>query len=210
MVLNRDQLLRWGYMVSTTPGDLSRPNEAWLDLAPGADRELLTEALEGFGLRRVVDQEATLASVRSNPLIAASGTGILSISFVATMALVAVALLVSLWMALQRRRVEFAVLGAIGLTRRQVMGVLGLEYAIVGVVGVAAGVLVGQFVGRRMLSFLDVTEAGLPVEPGFVLQTDWTFVVVGAAVVAVVFAIALIGAVRAMARTSDAAALRTE
>ncbi len=210
VVLNRDQLLRWGYMVSTTPGDLSRPNEAWLDLAPGADRELLTEALEGFGLRRVVDQEATLASVRSNPLIAASGTGILSISFVATMALVAVALLVSLWMALQRRRVEFAVLGAIGLTRRQVMGVLGLEYAIVGVVGVAAGVLVGQFVGRRMLSFLDVTEAGLPVEPGFVLQTDWTFVVVGAAVVAVVFAIALIGAVRAMARTSDAAALRTE
>ena len=210
VVLNRDQLLRWGYMVSTTPGDLSRPNEAWLDLAPGADREFLTETLDDFGLRRVVDQEATLASVRSNPLIAASGTGILSISFVATLALVAVALLVSLWMALQRRRVEFAVLGAIGLTRRQVMGVLGLEYAIVGVVGVAAGVLVGQFVGRRMLSFLDVTEAGLPVEPGFVLQTDWTFVVVGAAVVAVVFAVALIGAVRAMARTSDAAALRTE
>ena len=210
VVLNRDQLLRWGYMVSTAPGDLSRANEVWLDLAPDADRELILEALDGFGLRRVVDQEATLASVRSNPLIAASGTGILSVSFVATLALVGVALLVSLWMAMQRRRVEFAVLGAIGLTRRQVMAVLGLEYAIVGVVGIAAGVLVGQFVGRRMLSFLDVTEAGLPVEPGFVLQTDWAYVVVGAAVVAAVFAIALAATVRALARTSDAAVLRTE
>ena len=61
-----------------------------------------------------------------------------------------------------------------------------------------------------MLSFLDVTEAGLPVEPGFVLQTDWAYVVIGAAVVAAVFAIALAGAVRALARTSDAAVLRTE
>ena len=210
VVVNRDQLLRWGYMVSTAPGDLSRANEAWLALAPDADRARVVEALDAFGLRRVVDQEATLASVRSNPLIAASGTGILSVSFVATLALVAVALLVSLWMAIQRRRVEFAVLGAIGLTRRQVLAVLALEYAIVGAVGVAAGVLVGQFVGRRMLSFLDVTEAGLPVEPGFVLQTEWAYVAVGAAAVAAIFAVALAGAVRALSRTSDAAVLRTE
>ncbi|MYD27347.1 MAG: FtsX-like permease family protein [Dehalococcoidia bacterium] len=210
VVLNRDQLLRWGYMVSTVPGDLSRANEVWLDLAPDADRWQIFEALDELGLRRVVDQEATLEAVRSNPLIAASGTGILSVSFVATLVLVAVALLVSLWMAIQRRRVEFAVLGAIGLTRRQVMAVLGLEYAIVGVVGVAAGVLVGQFVGRRMLSFLDVTEAGLPVEPGFVLQTEWTFVIVGAAAVAAVFAVALVATVQALSRTSDAAVLRTE
>ena len=210
VVLNRDQLQRWGYMVSTVPGDLARMNEVWLDLAPDADRAHIVETLNRIGLSRVVDQEETLESVRSNPLIAASGTGILSVSFVATLALVAVALLVSLWMAIQRRRVEFAVLGAIGLTRRQVMAVLGLEYAIVGVVGVAAGVLVGQFVGRRMLSFLDVTEAGLPVEPGFVLQTEWTFVIVGAAAVAAVFAVALVATVQALSRTSDAAALRTE
>ncbi|MCH6552111.1 MAG: (d)CMP kinase, partial [Planctomycetes bacterium] len=119
-----------------------------------------------------VDQAATLKSVESNPLIAASGTGILAISFVAVLGLVAVALLVSLWMAVQRRRVEFAVLGAIGLTRRQILGVLALEYAIVGAVGVVAGIVVGQVVGRRMLSFLEVTEAGLPVEPGFVLETE--------------------------------------
>jgi len=210
VVFNRDQLLRWGYMVSTAPGDLSRANEVWLDVAPDADRLLLFEALDDLGLRRIVDQQATLDDVRSNPLIAASGTGILSVSFVATLVLVAVALLVSLWMAIQRRRIEFAVLGAIGLTRRQVMAVLGLEYAIVGVVGVAAGVLVGQFVGRRMLSFLDVTEAGLPVEPGFVLQTEWTFVIVGAAAVAAVFAVALVATVQALSRTSDAAVLRTE
>ncbi len=210
VVLNRDHLLRWGPMVESAPGDLSVANEVWLSVAPDADREPIEDALGEYGIRRLVDQEAALESARSNPLIAASGAGILSVSFIAVLVLVAVALLVSLWVAVQRRRVEFAVLGAIGLTRRQVMGVLGLEYAVVGVVGVAAGVLVGQFVGQRMLSFLDVTEAGLPVEPGFVLQTDWTFVVAGAAAVAVVFGAALIGAVQALARSSDAAALRTE
>ena len=210
VVLGRDQLLRWGYMVSTVPRDLSRANEVWLDVVDDADRKLIVETLRDLGLRRVVDQDATLALVRSNPLIAASGTGILVVSFVATLVLVAVALLVSLWMAIQRRRVELAVLGAIGLTRLQVMAVLGLEYAVVGVLGVTAGVLVGQFVGRRMLSFLDVTEAGLPVEPGFVLQTEWTIVVVGAAVVAAIFGIALVVAVRALGRTSDAAVLRTD
>ncbi len=210
VVLNRDQLLRWGRMVSSSPGDLSRANEVWLDLAPGAARAPVTAALDERGLSRTVDLAATLVSVESNPLIAASGTGILAVSFVAVLALVAVALLVSLWMAVQRRRVEFAVLGAIGLTRRQTLGALALEYAVVGAVGVAAGVLVGQVVGRRMLSFLDVTEAGLPVEPGFVLETEWAFVAIGAAAVAAIFAVALAVSVRALARGSDAAALRTE
>ena len=210
VVFNRDHLLRWARMASTTGGNLARVNEIWFGLAPDADRDIIADALADEGLRRVVDQAATLKSVESNPLIAASGTGILTISFIAVLGLVAVALLVSLWMAVQRRRVEFAVLGAIGLTRRQILGVLALEYAVVGALGVGAGIVVGQIVGRRMLSFLDVTEPGLPVEPGFVLETEWAFVAVGAAAVAVIFAVALIAAVRLMDRSTDAQVLRTE
>ena len=210
VIFDRDHLLRWARMVRTGGGNLARVNEIWLGLEPGADRELLTDAFEQLGLRRFIDQAARLESIESNPLIAASGTGILTISFVAVLGLVAAALLVSLWMALQRRRVEFAVLGAIGLTRRQILRVLALEYAIVGAVGVVAGIVVGQIVGRRMLSFLDVTEAGLPVEPGFVLETEWAFVAIGAAAVGLIFAVALVAAVRFMDRSTDAQVLRTE
>ena len=210
LLLDRDQLLRWAAMVETSPGDLARANELWLALAPDAPRAPLLAALDGWGLRRVTDRAEALASAASNPLIAASGAGVLAVSFAAALALVAAALLVSLWTVVRRRRVEFAVLAAIGLTRRQALAALALEYAAVGAVGALAGAAAGLVVGRRMMAFLDVTEQGLPVEPGFTLQTEWGFVAAGAGAVAVVLVLALAAAARTLTRGAEAAALRME
>ena len=210
LLLDRDGLLRWAAMVETSPGDLARANELWLALAPDAPRAPLLAALDGWGLRRVTDRAEALAAAESNPLIAASGAGVLAVSFAAALALVAAALLVSLWTVVRRRRVEFAVLAAIGLTRRQALAALALEYAAVGAVGALAGAAAGLVVGRRMMAFLDVTEQGLPVEPGFTLQTEWGFVAAGAGAVAVVLVLALAAAARALTRGSEAAALRME
>ena len=210
LLLDRDQLLRWAAFAESAPGDLARANELWLDAAPDAPREPLLAALDGWGLRRVTDRAAALAAAEANPLVAASGAGVLAVSFAAALALVAAALLVSLWTVVRRRRVEFAVLAAIGLTRGQALGALALEYAAVGVAGAGAGAVAGLVVGRRMMAFLDVTERGLPVEPGFALQTDWGFVAVGAGAVAAVLALALAAASRALTRGSEAAALRME
>lgn len=211
IVLNRDMLMSWADTFTFVQGELHRVNEVWFDLEDGADREaFVREAGQRFGLQTIVDVEERLQSIETNPLIAASGTGILMLAFLAILILVGVALLVSLWMAVQRRRVEFAVLRALGLSRWQILGQLTLEYAVVAVLGLATGTYLGQVVGRRMLSFLDVTESGLPVEPSFVLETDWGLVAGGLAAVVAIFVVALAVAVRVLARTSDAAALRTE
>ena len=210
IVFNRDQLLTWARVVATAPGDLGKANELWLTLDEAADREAVTAALAGMGLNRPVDLDERLASVEGNPLIAASGTGILALGFLAVLVLVAVALVVSLWTGLQRRRVEFAVLRALGFTRLQVLGSLALEYAIVGAAGIAAGVAVGLVVGRRMLSFLNVTEAGDRVEPSFILETDWIYVAGGTGAIVLILAVALVAGVRLIGRTPDAQALRTE
>jgi hypothetical protein len=61
-----------------------------------------------------------------------------------------------------------------------------------------------------MLSFLNVTEGGARVEPSFILQTDWGFVAASCGVVLLVFAIALVFAVRQLSSITDAQALRTE
>ena len=120
------------------------------------------------------------------------------------------ALLVSLWIAVQRRRVEFAVLRALGLSKGQVFRMLAFEYSLVVVLGIVAGTYLGLVVGRQMLSFLNVTETGNRVVPPFVLQTDWGVVIAGILVVLLIFAAALVLAVRVLSGSTDAQALRTE
>ncbi|MEO8538526.1 MAG: FtsX-like permease family protein [bacterium] len=210
VVFNRDQLLSWIGLA-----DLSIPsgvNEAWFTLKPDADKAQLETTLREppYFLDTVYDRGSVLASLERNPLIAAGGAGILYLAFGAVLLLVAVALLVSLWVSVQRRRGEFAVLRAMGLSRPQVVQLLAFEYAIVAVLGLIAGSYLGRMVGQRMLSFLNVDESGERAEPVFLLQTEWLLVIAGGVIVLAVFAAALVFASRLITRTSDAAALRTE
>jgi hypothetical protein len=210
VVLNRDHLESWlGLSASSI---IPQFNEAWFRLAPGADREALGKILgrPEYGLTSTYDQQKSLETLNKNPLIAAGGSGILFLAFLALLTLVAVALLVSLWMAVQRRRAEFAILRSMGLARGQIFRLLGLEYTFVAVLGLVAGSYLGLLVGRQMLSFLDVTEEGKKVEPAFILQTDWTAVMAGGGVIIAGFVVALFLAVALLSRTSDAVALRRE
>jgi hypothetical protein len=210
VIFNRDHLLSWiGAIDLLLPPGL---NEGWFALEPGTDREALGDSLSGppYYLDTVYDQQSELDSLQRNPLIAAGGAGILYISFGAVLLLVAAALLVSLWVSVQRRRGEFAVLRAMGLSRGGVVQLLAFEYAIVAVLGLIAGGYLGRMVGQRMLSFLNVDENGNRAEPGFLLQSEWLLVFAGGAIVLAVFAAARFFAGRLIGRTSDAAALRTE
>jgi ABC-type antimicrobial peptide transport system permease subunit len=210
VVFNRDQLLSWiGLADLTVPAGM---NEAWFAIKPGADTAALEAALrdQPFLLDTVYDRSSVLASLERNPLIAAGGAGILYLAFGAVLLLVAVALLVSLWVSVQRRRSEFAVLRAMGLSRGQVVQLLAFEYAIVAILGLVAGGYLGRMVGQRMLSFLNVDENGERAEPTFLLQTEWLLVAAGGLIVLGVFVAALVFAGRLITRTSDAAALRTE
>jgi len=210
VLLNRDQFLSWSNAFVDSGN--RRANEVWFSLAPTADRTALTKLLGSYDYRlgNVIDRERALQSVERNPLIAAGGSGILLVSFVAVLVLVGAALLVSLWMAVQRRRVEFAILRALGLSRGQVFRMLAFEYLLVVVVGLVAGAWLGLVVGRQMLSFLNVTETGGRVVPPFVLETQWGLVGVGVASTLAIFGVALFVAVRVLASRSDASALRTE
>jgi len=210
LVFNRDQLTSWLNLpaVGTVPG----LNEAWFALPPGADRQALkrTLATEEFGLADTLDRDMALAAIERNPLIAAGGSGILFVAFGTTLFLVTAALLVSLWAAAQRRRVEFAVLRMLGTSRGQVFRLLTIEYSLVAFPGIAVGSYLGLRISRQMLSFLDATESGARIEPSFVLETNWPVVLGGAAAVLAAFAAGLVIATSYLAHSSDAEALRTD
>ncbi|MBA4179822.1 MAG: hypothetical protein C0506_04465 [Anaerolinea sp.] len=212
VVMNRDLLMEWGDTANFLGRGSLGPTEVWLTLAPGADVKAVRKALAASSARldRTLSLEETLDRNEKNPLIAAGGSGILMLAFIAVMALVAAGLLASLRAAVARRRVEFALVHAMGFSRLQLLRMLALEYAVVFVAGTAAGAFLGLFLARQMLSFLDVTEDGLKVEPPFILMTQWLLVGLGIALVLTVFAAALTFATRTVNRTSDAQALRME
>jgi ABC-type antimicrobial peptide transport system permease subunit len=155
-----------------------------------------------------VDRADVLRSVNANPLIAAGGSGILVAAFVAVFVLVAVALLVTLIASVQRRRTEFAVMRALGVSRGQVFRLLAFEYALVAALGLLAGVYVGLVVGRRMLSFLNVTESGDRVVPPFILQTNWMMVGTAVGAVCLTFLLGMALSAGAIRRQPPGQALR--
>lgn len=208
MIVNRDQFVAW--VGTFHDASLSRPNEAWLRLHPDTNRPATLRALGTSPLRlyAIVDREAVLRSINANPLIAAGGSGILVGAFVAVFVLVAVALLVTLIASVQRRRTEFAVMRAMGVSSGQVFRLLALEYALVAGLGLVVGVYLGLVVGRRMLSFLSVTESGDRVVPPFILQTNWAMVGAAAGAVVLTFLLGMVLSAGAIRRQPPGQALR--
>ena len=191
LVVNRDAFLLWANRFQDAGAD--SPNEAWVRVAPGADRQQVIAALAGpgFDFGGFVDEAALLHQNQQDPLVAAGGSGILLAAFVALLALIAVAFIVGLIASIQRRRIEFAVVRVLGLRRRQLLALLAFEYAVVAALGIGAGLFLGRQISGTMLSFLDVTETGRKVVPPFVVTTNWAVVLGGCLALLFVF---LIGA----------------
>jgi ABC-type antimicrobial peptide transport system permease subunit len=108
----------------------------------------------------------------------------------------------------QRRRTEFAVMRAMGVSRGQVFRLLALEYALVAVLGIVVGVFLGRLVGRQMLSFLEVTEGGDPVVPPFILQTNWALVAAAGTAIVLTFLAGMALSAGAVRRQPPGQALR--
>ena len=212
VVINRDLMMLWADTSNFLGQGALGSNEVWLSLKPDAGLEAVKAGLKSsdWALDRTVSLQETLQRNEKNPLIAAGGSGILALSFVAVMALVAAGLLASLRAAVTRRRAEFALVHAMGFSRLQLFRMLALEYTVVFVAGTGAGAILGLFLGRQMLTFLDVTETGAKVEPPFILVTQWLLVGLGVMLVLSIFVAALTLATRQVNRTSDAQALRVE
>ncbi len=215
LVFNRDQLFSWVGAFDFSPTGMLRPTEVWLDLGASAwhgASEQLKQALEAppFRLLNVRLQERAVAEARANPALGGGGAGILSIAYVASLVLVAIAFVVALSHAAVERRVEFAVLRALGFSRFQVLRLFATEHLFLVVAGAAAGVGLGLLVSLRSLAFLNVDARGNAVEPPFILSTDWDMVMAGGLAVIVLLFLGVATAGFILARTPDAEALRTE
>ena len=186
-------------------------NEMWVTGPSDPERRMRTVAalndLSEAGAP-VTDQRALLATVGNDPLVAAGGSGILLVSFVAVAILVVVAFLVSVVLTARDRMLEMAVLRTLGIGRGALLGQLMAEYAMVAIIGLGLGSFLGDRIARLTLRFLEVDAEGDRVLPPFLLTTDWGVVIGSYVGLVAILILGVGGAWRLYVRGSITRALR--
>ncbi|MCK9518201.1 MAG: FtsX-like permease family protein, partial [Dehalococcoidia bacterium] len=148
------------------------PNEAWLGPGPGGfTKDGLTEA--GFRVDGIFERAAILAEQRDDPLVAASWEGILFLAFSTVLLLSGLGFVIYSGISARARSVEFAILRTMGLSGRQLLGVVSFEQLFVVGSGVAAGTLLGFPLSRLMISYMGLTERGEDPLPPLISSVSW-------------------------------------
>ena len=160
----------------TPTGDSIFPNEAWLGDNPGG---LTKESLlaKGVNAQEVADREAIFAGQSADPLVAASWQGILFLCFAAVLLLSGLGFITHSGLSAQARSMEFAILRTMGMSSRQIVGVVSFEQVFVIVAGLAAGTLLGFPLSRLMIDSMGITENGVAPVPPLVSRVGWDAVI---------------------------------
>ncbi len=192
-------------------GRLLRPDEFWASVEDTADRNEVVGAIResvSF-LVSVVDRDARVDQAQRDPLGGGGWNGLTILSIAALTVAVALALGTHAVASLRSGRIDLTVAGALGLSRRQIALSLALERAAVAALALAAGGVLGVWLGRWVLGFLDITASGRPLVPPLVVTFhDGLMALVFAGLVAAIVASTLLAALSA-ARLKASDVLRT-
>ena len=155
-------------------GNLDPPQEMWLSIRQGADRQEVTLALRNqlSGFVSVRDRAAAVEVARRNPLAGGGWNG-LTILAVSTIAVaVVLTLAVQGTAAIRSGRVDLTVARALGFSNSQIFLSLALERLLVAALGIGAGSVIGVWLSRWVLGFLDITPTGGLVIPPMVVNFE--------------------------------------
>jgi len=157
-------------------GNSIYPNEVWLDLPEDvSQRNAVLDNIRGTSLsaKNIYDREAMIADMKDDPLAGAAWKGVLLISLLGVILISSLGFLVYSYLSAQARQLDFAVLRAIGFSRRQIFGLLTFEQLVIVIFGLALGIITGERLSTIMMPFLQLTEQGAKVLPPFILSIDW-------------------------------------
>ena len=172
MLAEVESLLR--YLNILKPTSSVGPNEVFLTEAPAGREALLQDLGEQVRVSgEVRDSAARLESVRLDPLATAGWRALVLLSLGIVLLAGTFGYVTYLLLFANRSQTEIGFLQSLGLSRVQLMGLLGFEHLTVVATGLALGSWAGLQMSRLMVSALAVTEEGEQVVPPFILSTDW-------------------------------------
>ena len=163
-----------GLVVSEATAKLA-PNEVWL-------RDTSTRTPRGLPAGAVITFRTQLQrQLDSAPLTEESLRALLAVAL-ATMLLALCGLIVSVLSTRAERSAEFALLDALGFSRRGRIGTLCLEQALLVGLGALAGVGIGVAFGKVLIPVATLTAAAAKPQPPVTVLTPWAQVLAGVAV----------------------------
>lgn len=143
------------------------PYEVWIKMEEGARAAPLVEELaeKGIYLASIEDVRNELAQLERHP--SRGGVfGILSLGFLVTVMVTLVGYILYWFFNLSSRVVQFGILRAMGLSRRQLTGMLLLEQGFTAGLSIGLGILIGKLASYLYLPFLQTSgNAQLQVPP---------------------------------------------
>ncbi|MFI6709428.1 FtsX-like permease family protein [Nonomuraea sp. NPDC050478] len=186
-------LADWGTLQAhgLATGQQPRPATEWWLAVEGGDTAPAARELRGHPEWdvTVTDQRELAAGLRDDPL--ASGLqGALILGFLSALVFAALGFLVNAAVAARERMAEFTILRALGVSSRQVFGLLAVEQAFVIVLSLVAGTALAVVVGGLVVPHIVLTGQASAVTPEVLLDIPWgATAALLAGVAAVLFAI---------------------
>jgi putative ABC transport system permease protein len=149
------------------------PYQVWIALNPGADANAVISEGYGYDLQTLATPAALLATSDLRP--ERQGLfGLLSVGFIAAMLVTMIGFLAQTLLSFQRRMVELGVLRAIGMSTRQLAGLLICEQALVVSIGCTVGTGLGVLISWLFVPFLQVRTGQFPGTPPFLPRIAWS------------------------------------
>ncbi|RCG32597.1 ABC transporter permease [Sphaerisporangium album] len=149
------------------------PGEWWMSARDGDPAAAVTELSHHPEWdQTVVDLDSLTRRFRDDPL--ASGLqGALILGFVAALIFAALGFLVNAAVAARERISEFAILRALGLSFRQIFGLLAVEQAFLIGLSLVGGTLLAVGVAALVVPHIVLTGQAAAVTPGVLLDIPW-------------------------------------
>ena len=203
-----DTLIRHINILS--PAVVATPNEMFIQKATGAGESVREVVTRLVGRDLVHDREAQLEQVRLDPLITAGWQAMVLLAMAIILFTAGLGYVTYLLAFANRSRNEMGFLQSVGLSPRQMAGLLALEHFIIVGVGVGLGSGAGWVMSDLMVSSVAVTETGRQVIPPFIMETDFRFLVPLYAALIGIFALSVYRLTRSMRNLDFHAIARME
>jgi hypothetical protein len=188
-------------------GTDTAPTEWWLATRGDTGPAARTLARHPAWTAAVVDRMALRRELRDAPLGAAL-QGAFVLGFLAALGLAVVGFAVNAAVSARERRAEFAVLRALGVSTRQVFGMLGVEQAFLVVLGLVGGLALGLVIGHVVIPHTVLTVRATAPYPPVRLIVPWPSVIGLLAGVPALLAVVLALLVRSLRRRGLGSAVR--
>jgi putative ABC transport system permease protein len=181
----------------------------WLRTEGDADRRELVRQVSGLGVLIKSWNDAREVIAAEQARAERMGTlGTLTVGFLAAAAFAGIGLLIYSYASLQERLFRFTILRAVGLSLRQIVAQVALEYAVLVAYGILGGAAVGAVTSQLFIPFFQAADQNVLRPPTMIPFVAWTDIgrILGLFLIALVLAQA--GVIAAALRKGVFQALR--